>query len=163
MCMYTCRCTCTLHMSHAHAHVHEHAHVMSTCMTCACACACMPCACVVLSYFKALRVCVCKALLYLCSTKHSVLPRRSTRPLHSRLAYSTLGDGLALAPCTPSASPVPNDNHSARMILSDDLKCTVPPVRVESSVIKKKPIPLTIKPYHTSFRFYYNLLYTGAY
>ena len=145
---------------------------MSTaCMTCACACACMPCECVV-PFLVTLKPCVfvcvklyfiyvCQALLYLCSTKHSVLPRRSTRPLHSRLAYSTLGDGLALAPCTPS--PVPNDNHSARMILSDDLKCTVPPVRVESSVIKKKPIPLTIKPYHTSFRFYYNLLYTGAY
>jgi hypothetical protein len=127
--VHACTCAWHVHVQHVHVHLHLHLHLHLH-------------ACHVHVWYLTLKpcVCVCVKLYFIYVPQNTAVlprPRGSTRPLLtlSRLAYATLGDGLALAPCTPS--PVPNDNHSARMILSDDLKCTVPPVRVEPSVTKK--------------------------
>ena len=77
-------------------------------------------------------------------------PTRTRRALFGRHAAA---DGLrriisSLAGCLrpPGANSI---LHSARMILSDVLTCTVPPLRVESSLLKN-PIPPKVTVYFAS-------------
>ena len=72
--------------------------------------------------------------------RHARAPRKSHRPPRNRRRPRP---GLPIRSRTRMRAcllPRTRYLHSARMILSDVLTCTVPPLRVESSLLKK-PIP----------------------